>query len=98
MTSKYLFPSPISIKKDINKKLAKALFKCKFLNMMRRNTFLQKHVSMKLLEVSLSYLRFILSVPDEGHSRNVPCPLNNISVFITLSIWLGSEENKSLAL
>jgi hypothetical protein len=47
--------------KDINKKLAKAHFKCKFLNMMRRNnTFLQKHVSMKLLEVSLSYLRFSL--------------------------------------
>jgi hypothetical protein len=54
--------------KDINKKLAKALFKCKFLNMMRRNTFLQKHVSMKLLEVSLSYLRFSLLFVSMGSS------------------------------
>ena len=47
--------------KDINKILAKAHFKCKYKKMMRKkNTLLWNHVSMKLLEVSLSCIHFSL--------------------------------------
>jgi hypothetical protein len=45
----------------INKILAKAHFKCNLKKMKaRNNTFLQKNVAMKLLEVSLSCLHFSL--------------------------------------
>jgi len=45
--------------KDINKILAKAHFKCNFfLNDAKKQHILQKHVSMKLLEVSPSCLHF----------------------------------------
>jgi len=43
--------------KDINKILAKTHFKCE-----KKNIFLRKHVSMTLLEVSLSCLHFSLMV------------------------------------
>ena len=46
--------------KDINKILAKAQFKCICFFKWCEETFLQKHVSMKLLEVSLSCLHFSL--------------------------------------
>ena len=47
--------------KDINKILAKAHFKCKYKKMMRKKpTLLWNHVSMKLLEVSLSCIHFSL--------------------------------------
>jgi hypothetical protein len=46
---------------EINIRLSKAHFKCKFiLNDAKNQIFWQKHVSMKLLEVSLSCLHFSL--------------------------------------
>ena len=47
--------------KDINKILAKAHFKCNlFLNDAKKQIIFAEHVSMKLLEVSLSCLHFSL--------------------------------------
>ena len=48
--------------KDINKILAKAHFKCKYFkkNDAKKTHILRNHVSMKLLEVSLSCLHFSL--------------------------------------
>jgi hypothetical protein len=51
--------------KDITKILAKAHFKCKYKkNDVKKKTFLLKHVSMKLLEVSLSCLHFSHLFPE----------------------------------
>jgi hypothetical protein len=41
--------------KDINKILAKTHFKCKKKKKLKKPTFLWKHVSMTLLEVSLKF-------------------------------------------
>ena len=58
--------------KDINKILAKTHFKCKYKKKCeKKNIFLQKHVSMMLLEVSLSCLHFSLMV-SEGEVKS-PC-------------------------
>jgi hypothetical protein len=57
---------------DISKILAQAHFKyIFFLNDVKKNTFLQKHVSIKLLEVSLSCLHFSLMF-SEGEVKS-PC-------------------------
>ena len=51
--------------KDINKILAKTHFKCKLKKKMwKKNIFLRKHVSMTLLEVSLSCFHFSLMVSE----------------------------------
>ena len=55
--------------KDINKILAKTHFKCKKKKKVKKPTFLQKHVSMMLLEVSLSCLHFSLMV-SEGEVKS----------------------------
>jgi ssDNA-specific exonuclease RecJ len=57
---------------DISKILAQAHFKYIFFsNDVKKNTFLQKHVSIKLLEVSLSCLHFSLMF-SEGEVKS-PC-------------------------
>ena len=52
--------------KDIDKILAKAHFKCNlFLNDAKKQIIFAEHVSMKLLEVSLSCLHFSLMFYEE---------------------------------
>jgi len=82
--------------KDINKVLAKAHFKCICFFKWCKETFLQKHVSMKLLEVSLSCLHFSLmfsGVVSPDLYRHVeeenPLPIPQHSqLFICLSVML----------
>ena len=50
--------------KDINKISAKEHFKCIFLMIGRKSTFLRKCVSMKLMEVSLSCIHFSLMLSE----------------------------------
>ena len=52
--------------KDINKILAKTHFKCKYKkkNVKKNPIFLRKHVSITLLEVSLSCLHFSLMISE----------------------------------
>ena len=57
--------------KHINKILAKIHFKCKYKKNVKKPIFLPKHVSMMLLEVSLSCLHFFLMV-SEGEVKS-PC-------------------------
>ena len=74
--------------KDINKILAKTHFKCKYKNKMwKKNIFLRKHVSMTLLEDSLSCLHFSLMV-SEGEYKS-PC---------FLQVWWALGTNVQLVM
>ena len=86
--------------KDINKILANVHFKWKmfFLMMQRNNTFLRKHVSMKLLEVSLECLHFSFML-SEGRVKSpyflpVWWDVSNMTVFIFITGW--QETNGEL--
>ena len=80
--------------KDINKILAKAHSNNFFLMMWRNNTFLRKHVSMKLLEVFPSCLHFSLMF-SEGEIKS-PCFLQVWWALIWLTIWVKQENQYTL--
>ena len=63
---------------DINNIIAKAHFKCNFFFKWCEETFLWKHVSMKLLEASLSCLHFSLMF-SEGEVKSPCCFVSVVS-------------------
>jgi hypothetical protein len=72
---------------DINKILSKAHFKCKyFKKWCRKNTFLQNHVSMKLLEVCLSCLHFSLMLSEGEVKSPYFCGEPWMGVFLELHL------------